>query len=133
MCRLFVSVFSQQPWNDRWESDTQATDYLLDLVDNRNSLCFGFYVQEQLIGLSLGYIFNWWEGKELFIKEFCIHRQYQKQGYGKAFMADIESRLRDMAIKTVWLSTGKHTPAFRFYQRCGFTTQDDFAFLAKNI
>jgi len=130
---LFLQVFTQEPWNDRWVSEAYVNLYLQDLMGNPNSLCFGFYHDSQLIGLSLGSIYHWWQGKEYFIKEFCIAKSFQGQGIGKRFFTMIEQALLTLDIHAIWLSTERDVPAFGFYKALEFKEQANSVLLAKKI
>ena len=130
---LFLDVFTNEPWNDEWESDSQALFYIEDLICNRNSLTFGLYEEDELIGVSMGYVYNWWQGKEYYIKEFCISRSKQSKGYGKKFLSEIEEYLRNKDISTIWLTTEKTVAAYNFYINNGFNEFEESVFLAKGI
>jgi aminoglycoside 6'-N-acetyltransferase I len=130
---LFLQVFTQEPWNDRWESEAYVDLYLNELIGNPNSLSFGYYHDRQLIGLSLGSIYHWWQGKEYFIKEFCIAKSFQGQGMGKRFFAMIEEALLTQNIHAIWLSTERDVPAYEFYHALGFKEQANSVLLAKRI
>ncbi|HCG62964.1 MAG: N-acetyltransferase [Spirochaetae bacterium HGW-Spirochaetae-4] len=131
--RLFLSVFTQEPWNDRWESDRYAMAYIADLMDNQNSLCFGWYRDDRLIGLALGHTYHWWQGKEYFIKEFCIAREEQGKGQGKQFLGSIEEYVKFLSISCLWLSTDRDVPAYAFYKASGYIEQKQSVMFAKRI
>lgn len=129
---LFQDVFSQEPWNDKW-NDEQLHVYLLDLMDNKNSLSYGLFDQNQMIGLSIGHIRHWYQGTEYRIDEFCIDTKYQSQGCGTFFLQEIEKQVKEKNIKTLFLQTDRTIPAYHFYQKNGFETVDDLITLVKNI
>ena len=121
---LFQDVFSQEPWNDKWK-DEQLHLYLLDLMDNKNSLSYGLFDQNQMIGLSIGHIRHWYQGTEYRIDEFCIDTKYQSQGCGTFFLQEIEKQVKEKNIKTLFLQTDRTIPAYHFYQKNRFETDDD--------
>lgn len=130
---LFISVFSKEPWNDEWELESQLPNYMTDLMGNPNSLCLGYEDKGKFIGLSLGYIFHWWQGTDYFIKEFCIETSLQGEGHGRKFLEEIELYLAQNNIKALWLLTEKTVPAYDFYQKNGFTELKDNVMFAKNV
>jgi aminoglycoside 6'-N-acetyltransferase I len=133
MKKLFLDVFSNDPWFDKWNSD-QLDLYMKDLTENNNSLSLALFDEkEELIGCSLGYIFNWWEGREYFIKEFFISRKKQSQGAGSTFLTLIKERLRVEDVQHITLATEKTVPAYHFYQKNGFSVLEDSAFLVKRV
>ena len=129
---LFQDVFSQEPWNDKW-NDEQLPLYHLDLMDNKTSLSYGLFDQNQMIGLSIGHIRHWYQGTEYRIDEFCIDTKYQSQGCGTFFLQEIEKQVKEKNIKTLFLQTDRTIPAYHFYQKNGFETVDDLITLVKNI
>ena len=131
--KLFLSVFSNPPWNDVWESDEYDALYLKDLMDQNNSMSLGYIINGELKGLSLGYTFHWWQGKDYFIKEFCIKTEEQSKGLGTAFLKEIETYLVDQGLKAIYLMTEKEIPAFNFYHKNGFKLLKDSVMFAKNI
>jgi len=133
MKKLFLDVFSNEPWFDKWERN-QLDLYMKDLTENTNSLSFALFDEnEELIGCSLGYIFNWWQGREYFIKEFFISRKNQSQGAGSTFLTLMKEKLRDEGVQHITLATEKTVPAYHFYQKNGFTVLEDSAFLVTRV
>jgi aminoglycoside 6'-N-acetyltransferase I len=133
MKRLFLDVFSNEPWFDKWNIK-QLDLYMKDLTENSNSLSLALYDEkEELIGCSLGYIYNWWEGREYFIKEFFISRKIQSQGAGSTFLSLINDRLRVEDVQHITLNTEKTVPAYHFYQKNGFSVLENSAFLVKKV
>lgn len=90
---LFIDVFTKNPWNDDWSNENQLNAYLMDLMGQQNSLTFGLYKEEQLIGFSLGRVKHWYEGTEYYIDELCISTTLQKKGYGTKFIELLEMEL----------------------------------------
>lgn len=120
MKKLFLDVFCNEPWFDKWNKE-QLDLYMKDLTENNNSLSFAIFDEkEELIGCSLGYIFHWWEGREYFIKEFFISRKNQSQGVGSIFLTLLNDRLRVENVQHITLATEKTVPAYQFYQKMAF-------------
>ncbi|MFS0785447.1 GNAT family N-acetyltransferase [Shouchella sp. 1P09AA] len=134
MKELFRDVFSSHPWFDKWDNQAQLDAYLKDLTDNTNSLSLALYDERhELIGCSLGYIFNWWEGREYFIKEFFIAKNKQNQGAGRTFLHLADRFLQDQDVACIILATEKHVPAFQFYQNNGFSVLENSVHMVKRV
>ena len=129
---LFLKVFTDEPWNDQW-TDNQVNLYLNDLMNNSNSLSIGYYIEDCLIGLSLGYIFHWWQGTDYYVKELCIDSKYQNQGHGKLFLSLIEGYLKENNVTAYYLNTENDVIAYQFYLKNGFKELKNNVVLAKNI
>ncbi len=133
MKELFLDVFSNEPWFDKWNND-QLDHYMKDLTENNNSLSLALYDEkDELIGCSLGYIFNWWEGREYFIKEFFISRKRQSKGAGSTFLTLIEEVLKAKDVKHITLATEKDVQAYPFYQKNGFSVMHNSVSLVKRV
>ncbi|HFU3725249.1 TPA: GNAT family N-acetyltransferase [Streptococcus suis] len=130
---LFLSVFSQEPWNDDWSDEEQLDRYLGDLLSHPRALCFGLLDQGSLIALSLGRIRYWYEGTEYRIEELCIARNYQGRGIGQAFLKRIEEQLVERKIVHILLQTERTLPAFFFYEKCGFHALEEDVTMFKKV
>ncbi len=117
---LFREVFTGEPWKDDWSDDRQLSMYITELVCSGNSLTFGLFDGEELIGLSLGHIKHWFSGTEYYIEEFCVRTERQGEGLGTEFIRSIEDFLREMDIEHIFLQTGRQMPAYGFYLKNGF-------------
>lgn len=130
---LFLSVFTQEPWNDDWSDESQLHAYIRDIIGNPNSLSIGLFKAGELIGLSLGFVIHWFTGTEYYIREFCVATQSQGKGYGSTFIEKIRNHLEEKSIVGIILSTDKDTSAYRFYEKNGFSLLEKSVFFYKKI
>ncbi|MBR3646653.1 MAG: GNAT family N-acetyltransferase [Lachnospiraceae bacterium] len=130
---LFTSVFTVEPWNDDWSDQDQLDLYLFDLVGQSNSLTFGLYEENKLIGVSMGHIKHWFSGTEYCIDELCIRKENQGNGLGTLLLSKIEESIRKMGLVHLFLQTEKTVPAYRFYQKNGYTELDEHVSFVKRI
>lgn len=128
---LFKDIFMNEPWNDDWSNDKQLTEYMLDLMGNRNSLAIGLFDENELIGFSLGSIMHWCIGAEYYIFEFCIKRERQQNGLGTLFLNEIEAYVKSLGINHIFLQTDKIAPAYEFYKKNGFSELEGHVSLVK--
>ncbi len=131
--QLFVSVFTTEPWNDDWSDEKQLQLYLNDLVAQSNSLTFGLYEDEQLIGLSMGRIKHWYSGTEYCIDEFCIRTDKQSNGLGTFFLSQIEAAVKAKGMRYLFLQTETDVPAYGFYLKNGFKALETNVSFAKKL
>ncbi|MDO4500147.1 MAG: GNAT family N-acetyltransferase [Erysipelotrichaceae bacterium] len=130
---LFYSVFSIEPWNDDWSDERQLDLYITDLIGQNNSVSFGLYVDDELIGLSLGRFKHWYSGLEYFIDELCIKTDRQGEGLGSFFLREIEKDLKTKGYKAILLQTEKEMPAFDFYIANGYLPMKGTVNFVKDI
>lgn len=129
--QLFYDIFTREPWNDDWSNENQLHEYISDLIGNRNSLSFGLYEGNELIGLSLGSVIHWCTGTEYYIFEFCIKTEKQGKGAGTTFLKLVEEHVQAKQITHIFLQTERTVPAYEFYRKNGFTEAAEHVSLYK--
>ena len=117
---LFTSVFTKAPWYDDWSDTNQLDMYINDLVGQGYSLTYGLFDDDELIGISLGYVKHWYSGTEYIINEFCVKTERQGAGAGSFFIAEIEKAIKEIGIRQIFLLTDSNAPAYKFYKKNGF-------------
>lgn len=130
---LFVGVFAIEPWNDDWSNQEQLDFYLSDLVGQSNSLTYGLFEDEKLIGVSMGHIRHWYSGTEYYIDELCIQTDKQGNGIGTHFLKEIEKGIKEIGLSQIFLQTESNVPAYDFYQKNGFCELKEHVSFAKRI
>lgn len=128
---LFKRLFMNEPWNDDWSNEKQLTNYMLDLMGNRNSLGIALYEKDEIVGISLGSIMHWCAGIEYYIYEFFITREHQNRGFGSQFLSEIEEYVKELGINHIYLQTDRPMPAYEFYKKNGFMELEEHASLVK--
>ena len=130
---LFLSVFTREPWLDDWSDSNQLDAYIADLTGQRNSLTFGLYEEDKLIGVSMGAVKHWYTGTEYCIDEFCIRSENQGKGAGSFFLWEIEKAIGSMGLTQIFLQTETTVPAYRFYRKNGFCELKEHVSFAKRL
>lgn len=130
---LFTSVFTIEPWKDDWSNQEQLDLYLFDLVGQSNSLTYGLFEDEKLIGVSMGHIKHWYSGTEYCIDELCIRTDKQGNGIGTYFVKEIERGIKEIGLVQIFLQTENNVPAYGFYQKNGFHELKGHISFAKRI
>lgn len=126
-------TFSRPPWNDDWHDEQQFHAYILDLIDNKNSLSLGLYEQDRLLGVSLGRIKHWYTGTEYWIDDLAILPQYQGHGYGSKFIDMMEDFLIRKDIAGIVLFTERDIPAYGLYRKKSFEERSERVFFEKRL
>ena len=129
---VILNIFSRPPWNDTW-TDDQLHLYVRELMADKNSLSFGLYENQTLIGIALGKIKHWYEGTEYWIEEFGILPEQQRKGVGSRFLKKLEKILTEKGISAFVLVTKRSVPAYFFYQKNGFEEQNDCVLFSKTL
>ncbi len=130
---LFASVFTQDPWNDDWSDEQRLELYIQDLTGQSNSLTFGLYQGEELVGVAMGHTKHWYTGTEYCVDELCISREKQGKGLGRLFVQEMEKACRALGLTYIFLLTDNDVPAYGFYQRLGFYKLENNVAFAKKL
>lgn len=130
---VIKETFSAEPWNDDWHDEQQFHAYILDLIDNKNSLSLGLYDNDHLIGVSLGRIKHWYTGTEYWIDDLAILPKAQGKGCGSAFVDLIEEYAKETGIAGIVLFTEKNIPAYGLYIKKDFEERPERVFFEKKI
>ena len=132
--KVFVGVFTKEPWYDDWSDEEQLDMYICDLVGQGYSLTYGLYDDTgELIGISLGYIKHWYSGTEYIINELCIKTEKQGAGAGTFFIHAIEEAIKEHGLKQIFLLTESNVPAFEFYRKNGFVQSEYNVAFSKRV
>lgn len=129
--KLFMSVFSKEPWNDIYESVAEVESFIRRSIANKESLNFVAVENEEIVGLSLGIKKPWLKGEEYSINEFCIRSDKQSQGLGSLFLTEIERISLEKGLDSMILLTSPGVPAESFYLKNKFKVIPNLIVLAK--
>lgn len=130
---IIKETFSKEPWNDDWSDEQQFHSYILDLIDNKNSLSLGLYDNSNLIGVSLGRIKHWYTGTEYWIDDLAILPKAQGHGCGSKFIDLIENFIKKQDIVGIVLFTEKDIPAYSLYVKKCFEEKKERVFFEKHL
>jgi aminoglycoside 6'-N-acetyltransferase I len=130
---LFLKVFTQEPWNDQWESRQDAKKYLEAYVAFNSFLGYVAVLNNRIVGISFGSIKPWHHGSEYFIHEFCVDNEIQRKGIGTLFINQIMENVKAKGMKAVILVTNRTFPAYGFYVKNGFKEMEGSAFLGLSL
>ena len=130
---VFLGVFTKEPWNDDWSDTDQLDMYINDLIGQSYSLTYGLYDDDELIGISMGYIKHWYRGTEYIINEFCIKTELQGKGAGTFFIKEIEKAIQELGLNQIFLLTDTNVPAYNFYKKNGFFEETTTVAFGKRV
>lgn len=103
------------------------------MIGQSNSLTYGLFEDEKLIGVSMGHIKHWYSGTEYCIDELCIQTDKQGNGIGTYFLKEIEKGMKEIGLTQIFLQTENNVPAYGFYQKNGFYELKEHVSFAKQI
>jgi aminoglycoside 6'-N-acetyltransferase I len=115
---LFMTAFNAEPWNDSYTPDTAKKQLAWHL---RVPGCLGLVsVNDGIVAFAIGYR-EPTDVEEVFhLSIFCVRPDAQRTGVGSRLLWNLEDRLRETGVRTVYLGTRKGTPAEAFYEKHGY-------------
>lgn len=123
---LYISVFSQAPWNDILiKADIELYFQRLQSMNTFIGYVLLDSNTEELLGVSIGFIRPWYAGEQYHMDSFYVSFDHQGKGLGSAFLNQIKKKLLSINMPHVFLDTEKGLPAEEFYRKNGFTSLDD--------
>ena len=128
---LYISVFSNEPWNDEFESYEEVESFIKCFMSSDTYLNFLALEEDEVIGLCLGLKKPWIKGIEYYIDEFCIKLDLQGKGYGSQFLSAIEKEINRLGMHNIILNTEKGFDSEKFYIKNGFKQLSDLIVLGK--
>lgn len=129
---LFIETFSDEPWNDVYESKGQVERFFKNHMENNYFLGYVLKEDEAIVALSIGFIKPWIEGLEYYIDQFCVAIKRQGSGIGSVFLNLIESDIKMRGMNGIILNTERGFPSETFYLKNGFKKLDEVVVLVKS-
>ena len=117
--RLYRTVFNEPPWNDDWTVETAQTR-LSEIIETPGYRGYSALLDEELVGLVMGYLEQWHTGEHFYLKEMCVRPSWQRHGIGTSLMEHLTEALRNDGVERVYLLTMQESPARAFYEINGF-------------
>jgi ribosomal protein S18 acetylase RimI-like enzyme len=129
---IFIKAYNAPPWNYNWTPE-KSKQYLAEYAANPHFAGFILYDDNEPVGAVLAHKKTWWTNRQLFIDEFFIAPNKQRMGYGKILMDHCNTYANDNKLEILVLMTNKYMPSFKFYNKIGYTTTEQFIFMFKQV
>ena len=129
---LYVSVFSNAPWNEHWEY-AWAYERLLWIFNSQGFKGYVAKVNSKIIGAILGFVVPFKGKKGFNIIELFIALEHQKQGVGSQLLKKLEIDLKSYNYDFITLLTAKDSFAEAFYLNRQYNINQEIELLNKEI
>lgn len=123
-------AFLPAPWNEKWTLE-EARERILELSHAKNFLGLLLKEDGKVVGMALGRILTFPEGKVAELEEFSLRPSYQGKGEGKRLIQAFEARAWKQGSKEIRLLTHPGYACVDFYKRIGYTKSKTALCLAK--
>lgn len=117
--RLYRTVFNEPPWDDNWTLESAQTR-LSEIIETPGYRGYSASLDEELVGLVMGNLEQWYTGEHFYLKEMCVRPSRQRRGIGTTLMEYLTRDLREDGVERVYLLTMQESPAREFYETNGF-------------
>jgi len=128
---LFMQVFNGEPWCEDWTLEA-ARERLREILGTPGAVGLAC-ADERVIGLIAGYCERSIGGPVFYLKEMCVHPDWQHQGIGTRLLRRLECRLKQSGVGQVYLLTRRNGPAEEFYAASGFRTSERMALMSRHL
>lgn len=128
---LFIDTFSNEPWNDVYESKEEVYEFFSNHMNNNYFVGYVIRNNGEIVGISLGFQKPWIKGMEYYIDQFCIKYSMQGKGIGSKFIALIDEDIKKKKMNAIILNTERGYPSEMFYKKNGFSELEGYIILAK--
>ncbi|MEL4307668.1 GNAT family N-acetyltransferase [Joostella sp. CR20] len=104
------------------KTKVSLTEMLQKMFDFNGYQCFGFYYNNELVGVCSGWTtIKLYSGKQLELDNVIIDSTYQSKGFGKLFIEEIEKWAKTNQFETIELNTYvANSRSHKFYFNQGF-------------
>ncbi|KGX92112.1 GNAT family acetyltransferase [Pontibacillus halophilus JSM 076056 = DSM 19796] len=126
LTRLYVDVFSREPWSEPWTVET-ASKRIKDIQATPGYVGVGVIdYEEELNGMVLGNIEQWVDSQIFYVNELCVKKELEGQGVGSRLMQVLQEELMKQDVCMMYLSTERgHAKPAKFFEKLGFNIIED--------
>jgi len=116
---LFVSAFKESPWNEDWDIK-DAFERLSTFLAYPKTIAVKAESEGRICGFLMGEIECWKKTNFYFLKEMCVTPSMQRQGIGRAMIAQLKKRLKEKQVSRIYLITQRESAPSMFYSSLAF-------------
>ncbi len=124
----FIATYNGAPWFDAWTAASAAA-YLSELRGNSRAAALVCVAGNRLAGGVVMHARTFQTENEIYIDEFFVFPEFQRQGIGRALLAAVREHATSIGADALTLLTDSDKPAFDFYRANGFRIGEKQAFM----
>lgn len=130
--QLFISVFSNLPWNENWQLDW-AYERICWIYSASGFVGYIATNNRQATGAIMGHFIPFRGKKGFQIVEFFVDNRFQNRGIGTKLLKRLETKLRQNNFDFVSLLTAKDSDAESFYVQQDYQRDCKIVLLRKTL
>ncbi|TWJ00646.1 aminoglycoside 6'-N-acetyltransferase I [Mucilaginibacter frigoritolerans] len=128
----YIKAYNCPPWNYAW-TYSKAQAYLVEYLGCQQFIGFALYDDDKLTGAVFAHVKTWWTNQQLMIDEFFVSQEKQRMGYGKKMLDYCDLYAAKYQIDSIVLMTNKYMPSYKFYNKEGYISTEQYVFMFKQI
>ncbi len=107
-----------------------SMDYFSSIVQSENSILYGAFEKDELIGILALVIVNIPTGKQLRIEDVVIDKTHRGKGVGELLMLEAVNKAKKLKISKISLTSNpSRISANKLYQKLGFKLRNTNAYV----
>lgn len=130
---VFCEVYYDDPYYYDWLKKNDVLRYFSDMEKHPNFCGFTFVEENKIIGGCLGIINDYFKIRKYRISEMFITPKLQMQGLGRAYLKDIEGKMKEKHMDIVELQTQNNLSVYKFYKKLGYIGSEHMTYMIKSI
>ena len=115
----YGAAYGEAPWNEALDQE-HVRRYIRAFMDRDGFRAWQLTVEGEITGVALGIIVPYTEGAFLRVEDLCVAPKWQRQGFGGAFLREIQRQSAAQGCDSMLLLTQPDVPAHGFYLKQGF-------------
>lgn len=128
---LYSQVFSGPPWSENWSKE-KANERLIHFYKSEGFI--GLIAEKEYVkGFVLGNAEPFLDRNWFYLREMCISKLSQRQGIGTGLIKQLSVTLVDKKVSKIYLATDRNIPAAKFYEKNGFSQEENMGFYCKGV
>lgn len=130
--QIYAEAFSGEPWNDPWEVE-DATIHVRELLEMKQSYGLEYLIDGKVVGFILGGSMLFHYGRTFEINDLAVDPAFQRRGIAGKLMDACLEELKNRGIAGVHLITSADGILPAFYERYGFSKENQVILMGKEM
>lgn len=130
---LYCDIFTKPPFNYGWLEQEKIERYFFHLEQTPNFLGFTYIKDDEIVGLCLGIINDYFHTNKYYIKELAVKSGFQNEGIGTEMLGQIEKYLIGAGVNVMDLLTSNDERLINYYKKNGFKTSETSVYMLKSF
>ena len=129
---IYAAAFSGAPWNDPWRTE-DAEIHVRELLEAKTAYGLEYVSEGKVVGLLLGTSMLFHYGRTFEINDLAVDPAYQGRGIAGRLLDRCRQDMKDRGVVELHLITGREGFLPRFYEKHGFSREDEVILMGREL